>query len=236
MGSPAASRNPPRVVAISRGFLIAKHEITWQQFLRLVTVSELDRMTQEHVSTLHRFPDGRNFPASVSWPDAKKFCDRLAATLGVTARLVTDAEWEYACRAGTTKAYGERDLIDNTKANIGSWHDQSGKEIFATRPWYVPVGKYPPNRWGIHDMIGNHSEWCLDTYSDNADLGKLPATDPVANRGSGLFRVVRGGSVSVTRDVFEREGAAAHGRGNAIRLVIEVDDRIRAKMQDATKR
>ena len=92
MGSPAASRNPPRVVAISRGFLIAKHEITWQQFLRLEIVSELDRMTQEHVSTLHRFPDGRNFPASVSWPDAKKFCDRLAATLGVTARLVTDAE------------------------------------------------------------------------------------------------------------------------------------------------
>jgi len=114
----------------------------------------------------------------VSWDDAQGFISKLNEMFGVTCfRLPTDAEWEYACRAGTTSAtYGNLDEV--------AWYENnSGKETHR-------VGQKQPNAWGLYDMLGNVWEWCQDWY------GGYPGGDVVDPVGpsSGSSRVYRGGS------------------------------------------
>jgi formylglycine-generating enzyme required for sulfatase activity len=102
----------------------------------------------------------------------------LSQTTGKTYRLLSEAEWEYAARAGTRTAYHWGDRFDDTKANI----------VGQT----VPAGQYPANAFGLHDMIGNVWEWVEDCYVDNylnvpSDGRKAPDTD-------GCSRVLRGGA------------------------------------------
>ena len=108
-------------------------------------------------------------------------------------RLPTEAEWEYACRAGTTTAYhtGET-LPEPFHKNVGmSWFPgrKAGTDIVP-----LHVGKTPANPWGLYDMHGNVEEWCLDWYGPYVDD---PQTDPTG-RAEGDFRVTRGGSHSTT--------------------------------------
>jgi hypothetical protein len=125
--------------------------------------------------------------------------------------------------------YGEWDSIDDTKANIGRWPDEAGASVYSKkehRP--IPVGQYAPNRWGVHDMLGNLDEWCLDTYSDSADVRDLPPVDPVRASEWSVFRVVRGGSYIFGRTVFYKEGDAESGGFRGIRVVVEIDDCLRS--------
>jgi formylglycine-generating enzyme required for sulfatase activity len=117
---------------------------------------------------------------SVSWTEAEDFlnrlCDRLEVARG-SYRLLTEAEWEFACRAGTTApTYGPLDEIawyaDNSRATV------------------QPAGKKRANAYGLHDMLGNVWEWCSDWHGD---YPTGPVTDPVGPR-SGTYRVLRGGS------------------------------------------
>lgn len=119
----------------------------------------------------------------VSWEDAVEFCAWLSKREGKTCRLPTEAEWEYACRAGTTTRFhtGDRLLPIYLK-------NQKNEGLIA--PVSLRVGGTPPNAWGLHDLHGCVEEWCLDWY------GPYPAdeqTDPVG-RATGLFKVTRGGS------------------------------------------
>lgn len=115
---------------------------------------------------------------NVSWDDAQIFISKLNAMLGVTCfRLPTEAEWEYACRAGTTSAtYGNLD-------DVAWYENNSGKETH-------PVGQKQPNAWGLYDMLGNVWEWCQDWYGGYPDGDVI---DPVGPS-SGSYRVSRGGS------------------------------------------
>jgi formylglycine-generating enzyme required for sulfatase activity len=129
--------------------------------------------------------DGDNHPVeTVSWEDALEFCKKLAEATGRPIRLPTEAEWEYACRAGETEdgGDGEQDLKKS-----GWFAANSGGETH-------PVGHKAANRWNLHDMHGNVWEWCEDLYSPAA-----PATlrDPVrSQQGPPEWRVLRGGSWS----------------------------------------
>jgi len=141
----------------------------------------------------------------VSWDDARAFCDWLSKKSGKTVVLPTEAQWEYACRAGTTTAYPWGDNPDDGKgwANCA---DQSLKEklpnaqieltFFNWDDGYVftsPVASFKPNAFGLYDMIGNAWEWCQDRYDVNGDdVGKGAQTDPTGPD-AGKFRVVRGG-------------------------------------------
>ena len=135
---------------------------------------------------------------SVSWDDANEFCRWLGAQEGRRYRLPTEAEWEYACRAGTQTAYpwGRQPAGGFGWAN---GDDQAGKDrftLFPPFPWndgYVftaPVGHFQANAWGLHDMIGNVLQWCSDWYGDypNGDV-----EDPAGPR-SGAQRILRGGA------------------------------------------
>ena len=119
---------------------------------------------------------------TVSYDEALKFCKELTKLLpkGLKATLPTEAQWEYACRAGTKTAYWYGNTDDSNKMN---YHDFSiGKTTL--------VKSYDPNAWGLYDMHGNVWEWCLDRYDD---YPSGTVTDPVGPNG-GSRRVCRGGS------------------------------------------
>jgi formylglycine-generating enzyme required for sulfatase activity len=124
---------------------------------------------------------------------AKKYCEWLSAKTGQYHRLPTEAEWEYACRAGTTTAYSFGD--DAARIDDYAWH--AGNSPVEGKNKYHPVGKKKPNPWGLHDMHGNVAEWVQDKYE--ADFyKKFPADKaavfPIALADTEYPRVARGGS------------------------------------------
>lgn len=185
MGSPAdddergEDENQHRVT-ISKGFYMGKYEVTQAQW---------EKVMGENPS----FFKGDNLPVErVSWKDCHIFCEKAGF------RLPTEAEWEYACRAGTTTKYAGSGKINDL--------DTMGWDLIASNLVTHPIGLKKPNQWGVYDMHGNVSELCSDWY------GYYPMTDVTdptgpTNTGEILPRVCRGGGVnsldyrSASRDV-----------------------------------
>lgn len=169
MGSPPGERGRQgdelqHKVVISKPFFIAATEVTQEQYRKV--------MAQNPSKAL-----GPNLPVeSVSWHDAVEFCRKLGEREGRTYRLPTEAEWEYACRAGSSPENPQLEdlawFLDNVKG---------GPRQAATKQ---------PNAWGLFDMRGNVAEWCADWY------GSYPKDETVNPQGpeKGDSRVVRGGS------------------------------------------
>ncbi|MEW6746279.1 MAG: SUMF1/EgtB/PvdO family nonheme iron enzyme [Planctomycetota bacterium] len=165
MGSPESEEgrgtNEAQYRVTLSSFLIAKYEVTQDVW---------ERVMGENPSY---FPKGGRYPVeTVSWDDATEFCDKLGL------ELPTEAEWEYACRAGTTTAH------TGPPEDLG-WHRPE------SLPETHPVGLKSPNAYGLYDMHGNVWEWCRDVYSDESP--SAPQTDPIVTEG-GFKRVIRGGS------------------------------------------
>jgi formylglycine-generating enzyme required for sulfatase activity len=126
------------------------------------------------------FQAGSRHPVEmVSWENCQQFLEKLSQQVsGLTFALPTEAQWEYACRAGTqTARYGELDAI--------AWYDQNSEG----QP--RPVAEKEPNAWGLYDMLGNVREWCLDGIQDYTPDA---VTDPLGPTDAGAHRVLRGGS------------------------------------------
>jgi len=177
MGSPDSEKGrvphegPQHEVTISRPFYMAATEVTQAQY-------------QAIMGTNPSFFQGELNPVEhVSWTDATEFCKKLSVRTRRTVRLPTEAEWEYACRAGSSTrfCFGDADEVLGdyawTEANSGGTTH--------------PVGRKEPNAWGLYDMHGNVCEWCADWYGAYPDG---PATDP-QGPASGTYRVLRGGCV-----------------------------------------
>lgn len=115
-------------------------------------------------------PDSDRRPVEqVNWYDAVEFCARLSKLTGGEYRLPSEAEWEYACRAGTTTAFHFGETITGELANydaIDTYADEPDGEY---RQQTIPVGQFPPNAFGLYDMHGNVWEWCADTRHPNYD-------------------------------------------------------------------
>jgi formylglycine-generating enzyme required for sulfatase activity len=199
---------PQRMVEVSP-FWMSKYEITWDSYD--VWMSDLDvfRRRQENLTASPRellaeafqlsqptkpytdmtFGMGkRGFPAiCMTQHAARTFCKWLSAKTGRFYRLPTEAEWEYACRAGTDTRYSFGD--DASELENYAWFEANSEGA------YHKVGKKQPNPWGLYDMHGNVAEWVLDQYTED---GYSPAeeglTDPLVIPTTLYPRAVRGGS------------------------------------------
>ncbi len=165
MGSPAnepghaANEGPQHEVTISKPFYLGTYEVTVAQFDQFVKDSGYawGRPT-------YSFPLRPDHPVCAVWEDAQEFCKWLSKKTGRTASLPTEAQWEYACRAGTTTAYSFGDdpdyLTEYGHFSMDGW-DGAGHQS----PTFAPVGSFKPNPWGLYDMHGNLYEHCEDYIS-----------------------------------------------------------------------
>lgn len=128
---------------------------------------------------------------NVSWYDAQKFIKKLNRMTGNFYRLPTEAEWEYACRAGTTTPFYTGNCLSTNQANYYGDYPMPGCDKGKYRNKTVPVASFSPNPWGLYDMHGNVYEWCQDWYDSDYPGGHV--TDP-EGPSSGDYRVLRGGS------------------------------------------
>ncbi len=161
---------------------------------------------------------------NVSWNDAVAFCKWLSRKEGKTYRLPTEAEWEYACRAGTTTRYYSGDDPE-TLAKVANVADATVKAKFPDWKWTIkasdgyvftaPVGQFKPNAFGLYDMHGNVWQWCAGLGRLRAITTKSPTDDPTGPA-TGSYRVARGGSCCTRRGAAGRRPATASCLGNAV--------------------
>jgi formylglycine-generating enzyme required for sulfatase activity len=131
---------------------------------------------------------GKSRPVeNVSWDDCQRFLDRMKAW---ELALPTEAQWEYACRAGTTTAFSFGDNVTTEQVNFDGNYPYAGGAMGEYREETIEVGSLPANEWGLHEMHGNIWEWCEDLY---AEYMRGRVVDP-CNREEGARRVLRGGS------------------------------------------
>jgi formylglycine-generating enzyme required for sulfatase activity len=137
--------------------------------------------------------DTSRFPVeSISWDDATEFCRRLSAREGKTYRLPTEAEWEYACRAGTTTPFHFGSILNGEQANVDGNYPYGTSEKGPYLQRTTRVGSYRANAFGLYDMSGNVREWCQDYYYPSF-YRQSPIDNPLNSSGEG-YRVLRGGS------------------------------------------
>lgn len=193
---------PAHRVTITRPFYIGVTEVTLGQFRQ----SDPD----------FRKGSGNDDDAvtAITWDQAVKFCEWLSKKEGKICRLPTEAEWEYACRAGTTTLFHTGDALPE---GFQPWHgdlsalDRYFKGGVLPRPYHhvakasLRVAQTPANAWGLHDMHGNAAEWCLDWYGPY-EAGAQ--TDPLG-RETGDFRVIRGGHHSLFARLLRSANRAA---------------------------
>jgi formylglycine-generating enzyme required for sulfatase activity len=166
-----SDEGPQHRVRITKPYYVGKYEVTQAQYLLVMGM------------TPGKFKGSDRPVEAVTWNDATEFCRRLVHQTGKTVRLPTEAEWEYACRAGSTTRF----CFDESDGPLGdyAWYiSNSGRKTH-------PVGGKRPNAWGLYDMHGNVWEWCADWY-DEGYYANSPRENP-SGPTNGDSRVLRGG-------------------------------------------
>jgi formylglycine-generating enzyme required for sulfatase activity len=216
MGSPSNEverfgfEGPQTVVTLTRGFFIGKYEVTQGEYLEVIASNPSSFRngtppvfpgTGDAVTNELRHP-----VEQVSWFDATNYCARLTERergagripVGHVYRLPTEAEWEYACRAGTTSAFHYGPALRSGMANFLGFYEYDSSVGTTNKPDWIylgrttVVGSYEANGWGLYDMHGNVWEWCLDWLDYSGFLGGR-VVDPQGSS-TGSDRVIRGGS------------------------------------------
>jgi formylglycine-generating enzyme required for sulfatase activity len=191
MGSPAsdpdkeASELPQRNVRIGRGFAASKFEVTFDEW----EACALEGGCNGYMPKDGGWGRGRRPVIYVSWDDAKSYVEYLRQKTGKPYRLLTEAEWEYAARAGTTSRYSTGEAITTAEADFDDSAARSKRGGYEGKT--VDVGTFPPNPYGLFDMHGNVGEWVEDCW--NKSHAGAPA-DGSARGGDCARRVLKGGA------------------------------------------
>jgi formylglycine-generating enzyme required for sulfatase activity len=209
MGSPEteAMRDPDESrhkVTFAKPFAAGKYAVTWDEWMACVSDGACEGQAVE--TALRTGLDGKPAPnyadhgrgsrpvVGASWYDAKRFVGWLNARTGSSSyRLITEAEWEYAARAGTTTTFPWGDQPDHNYANFGKDEGQGlggkaeGRDVWTDQT--SPSGSFPANAFGLYDMHGNTYEWVEDCYQKDAML--LPTDGSAVHDGNCNVRVMR---------------------------------------------
>lgn len=215
-GVSVQSEGPQQEVRLTKGFYMGVQEVTQNEYQKV----------------MGRNPSafkGPDYPVEqVNWDEAVEFCKQLSELADERKarrvyRLPTEAEWEYACRAGTATVFHSGNSLFAKQANFNGNFPFGGVEKGTNLAKTTKVGSYPPNAWGLYDMHGNVSEWCLDgprTYTPN------PVDDPRGPETAGGSRLMRGGSwlhdAWNCRSAQRQEFRSSHRHNNlGFRVVLE---------------
>jgi formylglycine-generating enzyme required for sulfatase activity len=179
-------------VKLTKGFFMAVFVVTQEQWQAVMTAPDSIRPAEGfYLGDPSRFHGQKNLPVeTVSWDDCQIFINKLRGKDRQLYRLPTEAEWEYACRAGTTTPFHCGQTISPAQANhsSGTVDGNGNKGVHGRRT--TPVGSFPPNGWGLYDMHGNVAQWCQDRF------GPYSQRDVIDPQGAaqGGSHVLRGGS------------------------------------------
>ncbi len=167
MGSPSGEgdnyEKPQHEVTV-QPFFMGKYPITQAQWR---AVADLPRVKYDLDPDPSEFKGDNRPVEQVSWYDAVEFCQQLSRKTGREYRLPSEAEWEYACRAGTTTPFHFGETITSKLANYRASETYAREPQGEYRKETTPVGSFPPNGFGLYDMHGNVWEWCADNWHDN---------------------------------------------------------------------
>jgi formylglycine-generating enzyme required for sulfatase activity len=203
MGSPVSEtgryvEEHQHEVEITRAYHLGAHAVTQAQYKKVMGRNPSDFAAGGARQSAVRGMDTSDFPVErVSWNDAVAFCEKLSALPAEKGarrvyRLPTEAEWEYACRAGTSTPFAFGSSLSSRQANFDGNQPYGGAEKgpYLQRP--AKVGSYKPNAWGLYDMHGNVWQFCNDWHDTNYFTAS-PRKDPPGPK-AGHSRVVRGAS------------------------------------------
>jgi formylglycine-generating enzyme required for sulfatase activity len=176
------NEGPRHEVTISKPFYMGAYLVTQQQYQQVMGKNP------------SQSSKGPQYPVdNVNWAAANNFCKKLSQTTGKSVHLPTEAQWEYACRAGTTTPFNTGKTISTDQANY------KGDDVYGKgkkgeyRRKTTPVDMFKPNAWGLYDMHGNLFQWCSDWYDKNY-YAKGKNIDPAGPATANGIKMLRGGS------------------------------------------
>lgn len=200
MGSPASEperesdEGPQHQVTIPASFAVGVFEVTWAEWEACAAARACNNSAVDGAGGDQGWGKGNRPVINVSWNDAQAYAAWLSDKTGKRYRLLSEAEWEYVARAGTTTPFNTGDRITTDQANFNGNYTSNGSAKGVYRQKTVPVGSFSPNRFGLHDVHGNVWEWVEDCY--NASYGGAPIDGSAWLIGDCSERVLRGGSWS----------------------------------------
>ena len=199
---------PVREVTIEQPFAVSKY---------VVTLAEFSRFAPGRAAEGYEFEGEGASPASwVSWTDARAYAEWLSRETGEKYRLLSEAEWEYVARAGSTTPYPWGDELGSNRANCWACGDEF--------QFTAPVGRFPPNAWGLHDAVGNGWEWVEDCWNDTHE--GAPSDASARLEGDCSYHVIRGGSwrdgPTELRSAFRRPVENPYFKGGNLRVAREL--------------
>jgi formylglycine-generating enzyme required for sulfatase activity len=227
MGSPDSERahidNETQHQVTLNSFYMGKYEVTQKEYQAVMNFNP-------------SYFKGNDLPVEqVSWLDAVMYCNERSRKEGLTPayiidgeqvswnrkadgyRLPTEAEWEYACRAGTGDPFNTGNGITTKQANYNGNYPYNTRTKGKYKGTTMAVGKFAANAWGLYDMHGNVWEWCWDWYGDYAPGGRNNPEGPAAPGSEDLYRVARGGSwdksIQYLRSAYRDYGGSSTSQG-----------------------
>ena len=237
MGSPASEsereedEGPQQEITVPP-FLMGRYAVTQAQWRQVAAWPQVSRSLDPDPSGFK----GDALPVEwVSWYEAEEFCQRLSVATGQIYRLPTEAEWEYACRAGTTTPFFFGETLNPDLANYDGNYTYGKGPKGIDRAQTTPVGSFPANGWGLYDLHGNVWEWCLDEWHDSYDGkpealikdGSIPWTkdsSAISSSSDESSRLLRGGSW--VNNPWNCRSANRYWRSSAYQLVDEIGFRV----------
>ena len=183
--------HPRHKVTLTSAFYMAVHEVTQGAYEAVTNPKPGKNASKKKVDDYPAEFRGTNNPVGkVSWSDGEKFCKTLSKRDARKYALPTEAQWEYACRAGTVTPFCFGETISTGQVNYHGDYTYGKGRKGKNREKPLPVGSLPPNAWGLYDMHGNVSEWCVDRYGEYGSAGESDPKGPAEGRN----RLLRGGS------------------------------------------